>query len=92
MGPNGLDIPSGAEYTSTACADTATRLSLFASVKVELADRKHYTTRAEARADIFAWIAYYNRRRLHSSRDYLPPVEWERRHHLTDPITSPVAA
>jgi Integrase core domain len=51
--------------------------SWFATLKVELVHRAHYRTRAEARAAIFAWIAWYNRFRLHSTRDYLPPIEWE---------------
>jgi len=50
--------------------------AFFASLKVELVDRKHYATRAQARADIFGWIAYYNHRRLRSSRGFMPPVEW----------------
>jgi putative transposase len=101
----------GAEYTSTACADTCTRLGLrrsmsrtgscldnavaeswFASLKVELVHRAHYRTRAEARAAIFAWIHYYNRFRLHSTRGYLPPIEWEQQHATVNPLPSPPAA
>lgn len=63
-----------------------------ASLKVELVDRQHYRTRAEARASIFAWIHRYNRVRLHSTIGYLPPVEWERQHVLDHPLPSPVAA
>jgi hypothetical protein len=53
--------------------------TLHATLKVELVGRRRYQTRAEARASIFAWIAWYNRR-LHSTNGYLSPVEWERRH------------
>jgi len=74
------------------CLDNAVAESWFASLKVELCDRKHYATRAEARADIFAWISYYNNRRLHSSRGYMAPVEWEQHHRLTDPLASTLAA
>lgn len=74
------------------CLDNAAAESFFASLKVELVDRVHYRTRAEARADIFRWIAYYNHRRLHSSRGYLPPVEWEQRHAPTHPLASTLAA
>ena len=55
------------------CLDNAVAESFFATLKVELVDRHHYRTRAEARASIFRWIAWYNRRRLHSTNDYLPP-------------------
>jgi putative transposase len=49
------------------CLDNAVAESWFASLKVELVDRAHWRTRAEARAAIFAWIAWYNRFRLHST-------------------------
>ncbi|MDP8929385.1 MAG: integrase core domain-containing protein [Actinomycetota bacterium] len=70
------------------CLDNAVAESFFATLKVELVDRRHFRTRAEARTAIFAWIAWYNNHRLHSHNDYLPPVEWEQRH----PITLPMAA
>jgi putative transposase len=74
------------------CLDNAVAESFFATLKVELVDRCHYRTRAEARASIFAWIAWYNRHRLHSTSDYLPPVEWEQRHALQHPLSSTTAA
>jgi putative transposase len=49
------------------CLDNAVAESWFASLKVELVDRRHWRTRPEARAAIFAWIHYYNRQRLHST-------------------------
>jgi putative transposase len=74
------------------CLDNAVAESWFASLKVELVDRQHYRTRAEARASIFAWIAWYNRRRLHSTNDYLPPIEWEQQHCTLNPLPSTMAA
>jgi putative transposase len=74
------------------CLDNAVAESWFASLKVELVDRCHYRTRAEARASIFTWIAWYNRRRLHSTNDYLPPVEWEHQHLTINPLPSTMAA
>jgi putative transposase len=74
------------------CLDNAVAESWFASLKVELVDRHHWRTRAEARAAIFAWIHYYNRFRLHSTRGYLPPVEWEQQHATINPLPSPLAA
>jgi putative transposase len=64
----------------------------FASLKVELVHRAHYRTRAEARAAIFRWIAWYNRFRLHSTCGYLPPIEWEQQHATISPLRSTMAA
>ena len=74
------------------CLDNAVAKSFFATLKVELVDRCRYRTRAEARASIFRWIAWYNRRRLHSTNNYLPPLQWEQRHHHDHPLPSPLAA
>ena len=74
------------------CLDNAVAEAWFASLKVELVDRAHYRTRAEARAAIFRWIAWYNRSRLHSTRGYLPPIEWEQQHATINPLPSPMAA
>jgi putative transposase len=73
------------------CLDYAVAESWFASLKVELVDRHHYRTRAEARAAIFTLIHYYNRSRLHSARGYLPPIEWEQ-HAAISPLPSTTAA
>jgi putative transposase len=51
------------------CLNNAVAEAWFASLKVELVDRAHYRTGAEARAAIFAWIAWHNRFRLHSAND-----------------------
>jgi putative transposase len=74
------------------CLDNAAAESWFASLKVELVSRTRYRTRAQARAAIFRWITWYNRFRLHSARDYLPPIEWEHRHATTSPLPSTTAA
>ncbi|MDP8931547.1 MAG: integrase core domain-containing protein [Actinomycetota bacterium] len=72
--------------------DNAVAESFFATLKVELVDRERYGTRADARRAIFRWIAWYNPRRLHSSRDYLPPLEWEQRHAPPEHLASTPAA
>jgi putative transposase len=69
------------------CLDNAAAESFFATLKVEFVHRRRCRTRAEARASIFAWIHHYNRRRLHSATDYLPPVGWEQRHATLNPPT-----
>jgi putative transposase len=74
------------------CLDNAVAESWFASLKVELVSRYHYRTRAEARAAIFRWIAWYNRFRLHSANDYRSPIEWEQQHHAISPLPSTTAA
>ena len=74
------------------CLDNAVAESWFASLKVELVDRAHYRTRTQARTAIFAWIAWYNRSRLHSTRSYLPPIEWEHQHATINRLPSTMAA
>jgi putative transposase len=74
------------------CLDNAVAESWFASLKVELVDRAHWRPRAEARAAVFAWIAWYNRSRLHSTNGYLPPIEWEQQHATINPLPSAMAA
>jgi putative transposase len=74
------------------CLDNAVAESFFATLKVELVDRCHYRTRAQARTSILRWIAWYNVRRLHSTNDYLPPLEWEQRHRHGHPLLSTLAA
>ena len=64
------------------CHDNAVAESFFQLLKRERVKRKIYTTRAEARADIFDYIeVFYNHRRRHSSNELLSPVEYEKRHH-----------
>ncbi len=60
------------------CWDNAPVESFFATLKGELVHHRRYRTRSEARSDIFEYIElWYNRKRLHSSLDYLSPAEYE---------------
>ena len=60
------------------CWDNAVAESFFASLKLELVDRQSWATRAQVRREIAWYIeVFFNRNRLHSSLDYLTPVEYE---------------
>lgn len=58
--------------------DNAVAESFFKTLKVELVYRRRFRTRLEAKAAIVEYIElFYNRRRRHSSLDYLSPAEYE---------------
>ena len=62
------------------CYDNAPMESFFATLKAELAHYGHYTTRRQARAEIFEYVeVFYNRQRRHSSLGYLSPLQFEQR-------------
>jgi len=56
------------------CWDNAVMESFFHSLKVEQVNHDDYKTRSEARSAIFNYIEiFYNRKRRHSSIEYLCP-------------------
>lgn len=60
--------------------DNAVAENFFSCLKCELVHHKHYRTRNEAQADIFAYIeAYYNSVRPHSTLGWLTPNAYEKR-------------
>jgi Integrase core domain len=62
------------------CYDNAPMESFFHSLKVELVHQHRWTTREEARRDLFVYIeSYYNRQRIHSAIGYLTPEQAERK-------------
>jgi len=70
------------------CFDNAACESFFATLKTELVHTRAWPTRQVARTAIYEYIeVFYNRRRRHSSLDYLSPAEYERRHHHQQPAT-----
>jgi len=72
------------------CWDNAVAESFFATLKTELAYRQSWPTRAAARGAVFEYIeVFYNRRRLHSSLGYRPPVEYEA---VAIPASGPASA
>ena len=62
------------------CWDNAVAESFFHTLKVELVHKYRFRTREEARRKIFEYVEmYYNRRRTHSTLNYLSPFEFEKR-------------
>ena len=60
------------------CWDNAVSESFFHSLKTELVHHERFKTRAEANQAIFEYIeVFYNRQRLHSTNDYMSPVNYE---------------
>jgi transposase InsO family protein len=63
------------------CWDNAVVESFFATLKIELVRDAHWSTRAQGRAELAAYLdGWYNYDRRHSSLGYLSPVEYERQH------------
>ena len=62
--------------------DNAPMESFFGTLKSELVHHSVYSTRSEARTDLFSYIeTFYNRRRRHSALDYLSPEAFEQLYH-----------
>ena len=60
------------------CYDNAITETFFHTLKTELIYGTSYGTRQEVELDLFEYIeVYYNRQRIHSSLNYLSPVEFE---------------
>ena len=61
------------------CYDNAVAESVFHLLKTERIRRKTYTTRADARQDIFDYVEmFYNPRRRHANNGMLSPDQFER--------------
>jgi transposase InsO family protein len=56
------------------CYDNAAAESFFATLKAEIGTRI-WATREQARRDVFAYLAYYNENRLHSTLNHRTPHE-----------------
>ena len=60
------------------CYDNAVSESFFATYKKELIHTRPWNGLADVKQHTFLWIeGYYNRRRRHSTLDYLTPAEYE---------------
>jgi putative transposase len=61
------------------CLDNAPMESFFHTLKVERVYHRIYSTRDEARRNLFGYIeGFYNSRRLHSALGYISPADMER--------------
>ena len=59
------------------CYDNAITETFFSTIKKELIYLTRFETREQAKREIFEYIEiFYNRQRLHSSLNYLSPVEY----------------
>jgi len=60
------------------CYDNAVVESFFGTLKTELIHHHTYATRHQARLALFEYLeVFYNRKRRHSTLDYLSPAEYE---------------
>lgn len=65
------------------CHDNAVAESFFQLLKRERIKRKTYTTREEARTDVFDYIEmFYNARRRHGFNNQLSPVGYEKQYKM----------
>jgi putative transposase len=86
------------------CYDNAPAESFVDSFKTELIADRVWRTHEQAELGIAQWVGWFNHRRLHSSLDDIPPVEYEQRYATANapdrpilvdrqvPVTSPRAA
>jgi putative transposase len=71
------------------CYDNAMIESFWATLKEECLEKNSFSSRNEAKAAIFEYIeVYYNRKRRHSSLEYMSPVEYEKQREQRTEISS----
>jgi transposase InsO family protein len=59
------------------CWDNACSESLFGSLKVERLHGQRFETIREAKDEVIAWLLWYNRTRMHSTLNYVSPMQFE---------------
>ena len=59
------------------CWDNAVTETLFGSLKVERLHGVRFRTREDAKNEVLDWMMFYNRRRMHSTLDYISPMAFE---------------
>jgi transposase InsO family protein len=66
------------------CWDNAVAESFFGTLKTELIHSQRFTTQEVAKTAIVEWIeVFYNRQRIHSTLNYLSPVQFEHQYWLS---------
>lgn len=60
------------------CWDNACSETLFGSLKVERLHGQRFVTRRHAKDEILAWLLWYNASRLHSTLNYVSPMQFEK--------------
>jgi transposase InsO family protein len=59
------------------CWDNTCSETLFGSLKVERLHGRRFQTFREAKDETIAWLLWYNRTRMHSTLNYVSPVQFE---------------
>jgi putative transposase len=59
------------------CWDNACSETLFGSLKVERLYGQHFETLRQAKDEVLDWLLWYNQTRLHSTLNYLSPMQYE---------------
>jgi putative transposase len=60
------------------CWDNACSETLFGSLKVERLHGQRFATRRHAKDETLAWLLWYNQSRLHSTLNYVSPMQFEK--------------
>jgi len=59
------------------CWDNACSETLFGSLKVERLHGQRFETIRQAKDETIAWLLWYNRTRMHSTLNYVSPIQFE---------------
>ena len=59
------------------CWDNACSETLFASLKVERLHGQRFETIRQAKDETMAWLLWYNQTRMHSTLNYISPIQFE---------------
>jgi transposase InsO family protein len=59
------------------CWDNACSETLFGSLKVERLHGQHFATVRQAKDEALDWLLWYNQTRLHSTLNYVSPMQYE---------------